>query len=307
MCEPFQTSQKTDFCVNLDELKKMETSPPKKQSMQKAAIETLLASMRETLSQQGNNRDVFVAIMDTEYTGENILKNFAPNVAIVIANLATAQILDERDFNIKPFQDSEWSTERIGSFWDKYASPKQYMEEIMAKDTGKHLRDVMDEFVEFLKKWNEQTHDALVLAFDHPEADVTWLSFYLNLCGYPTLHMLFGSFRPIVSIYWYSVGLSLTPLEHWLDVKDRIGRFNSLESVYLKFGVPWRNHGSKCHMALADARRVFGNLAEIDTLLRCNHHFGPSNCFHMSSSFLLKNMSITNQQQATQEPENKLD
>lgn len=269
-------------------------------------LEKVLFKLRSTMQLEQAFERLLIAVIDTEYTGESVVKNYAPNIAVVIADVYSGEILEELNLNIRPFRDSEWSKERVENFWVKFESPKQYMEDMKHKIPGQSIKKSMDELVTFLKKWDDACGNRLLLACDHPESDVVWISFYLNMAEYPTLDLLFGSFRPILSIYWYTVGLSLTTLEKWTRVKDSIGRFNSLESFYLRYGIPWRNHGTKSHMALADAKRVSANICEIDTLLRTNEYYGRCYWFQVASSLLMKTFISTNCSDS-QTDDNKLD
>jgi hypothetical protein len=223
----------------------------------------------------------YIAIIDSERTGDSFFNNWANNIGVVIRNLKTGEIEASIDLKIKAFVDSTWCSEKISNFWEKYSGPFEFREKILSEENSANfkiepLKKCMSDFVEFLKKWDEKSNKKLIIGVDHPEIDVTWLNFYLNICGFPMVSFLFGSeFRPIISIFSYNMGLSMTSFDNYaFFLKNYKKNFNSLEAVYQTLGIPWRNHGEKHHLAVEDATRISLNVYEVERYLQYIKYMG---------------------------------
>lgn len=246
-------------------------------------------------------QETYIAIIDSERTGESLFTHWTNNIGIVVKNLATNEIVGELNLNVAPFVDAEWCKEKLKNFWEKYSGPNEF-KALMLSESDKikiePIKVCIEQLVTFLIKWNDKCKNNLIIGCDHPEVDIVWINFYLNICGHNMITYLFGSFRPVISIFSYNMGLSLTSLHDYASFSGTgTKNFNGLEAVYKRFGIPWRNHGDKHHMAIDDATRIAHNVSEVERYIyflsfnriinsfadnaRLAFHFFANNCIRL--------------------------
>lgn len=225
---------------------------------------------------KGNGKPIYMIVFDCELTGPNLCKNALINLAAVCVNSSSGEEFASIDLFISPAEGKEWDEKTVEDFWNKQDHLLKVKHSI-EKGEGKPLKQAIKEFVDFLTKCYQESKGEIFIAADHSDVDCSWVNQELCNCGYPPLHLIFGTFNPIISLYSYYLGLSQHTLESWTATKKLIPKFSATEAAMKHLQLRKRSNVVKYHLALADAKAEVYNYRMIAPFLQHMKRFGNHN------------------------------
>lgn len=210
---------------------------------------------------------IFMIVFDCELAGPCLRKNALINLGASCVNCSDGKELASIDLYFAMPKEKEWDEKTVKEFWSKQDHLKD-LKKWIDEGNGKTCEQAMKEFVEFLNKCHELSHGDICIAADHADVDSSWVNLYLSQAGYSPLHMIFGYFNPVISLYSYYLGLSQHTLESWISTKRIVKRFSATEAAMRHLQLKTRPHITKHHLALSDARSEIGNYRSIAPFLQ---------------------------------------
>lgn len=201
---------------------------------------------------------IYMIVFDCELTGPCLKKNALINLGASCINCSTGKELSSVDLFLAVSKGKEWDQETVEKFWNKQDHLRELKRWIDAGN-GKSCEEAMKDFVDFLKRCYEISKGDICIAADHGDIDASWVNLYLAEAGYPPLHLIFGNFLPVISLYSYYLGVSQHTLESWVATKRIVKKFSSTEAVMRHLMLKTRPNATKHHLALSDARAEIFN------------------------------------------------
>ena len=143
-------------------------------------------------------------VLDTEFTGDDVLRNAMIELGAVLIKNSTSQIIDFKNFVINIPPGRIWNSTTRN--WMLQSQPTIELVEQIDKNEGIDLIDAMNQFVIFIKNCYQITNGDIIIGSDHIGIDNSWISVYLSIAGYLPLHKLFGTIDHQIDISSYHQG-----------------------------------------------------------------------------------------------------
>lgn len=130
--------------------------------------------------------------VDTEFTGPNLIQHSLVNVGAVLIN-PQGKVEKSLDLLLNLREGTTWNKKTLNEFWrtnDNLRSTVGILVENKALDYSQAM-DILEKFlidcgnITVLKDEFDPERDSLVILADRTHVDITWINFYLNLCGKP--------------------------------------------------------------------------------------------------------------------------
>lgn len=198
----------------------------------------------------------FIVIFDAEYTGPMLTQNAMIGLGAVLKRVYDNVTINSIDLILDLPKGRTWDDE-TKFFFSK--TPKlDELRRSVEEGRGLDIKCAMDRFYEFLLKCYIMTNGNMVLGANRLDIDATWINYYLSLCGYNPLHLIFKQCdRYLIDTNSFHLGCSLMTHEKVKEFETIQGiRFNCGEAALRTLQIKERSTIKSSHNALDDAEHT---------------------------------------------------
>lgn len=135
-----------------------------------------------------NRARTFVCV-DVEARGSSFIRNGMNALGLVVYSLRNGDVprlLKRKYWALAPLSGQTFEHECVEHFWKSSSRTQELMREFDM--TARPVADVMREFYELIAPYTGEFKVTIIN--DAPEFDIPFISYYLDVCGYPPLVML---------------------------------------------------------------------------------------------------------------------
>lgn len=199
----------------------------------------------------------FLIVIDCEMTGTMVTEHALINIGLTLMNVETEEVLDGLDLVLNVPEGKVWDEEVI-----EWAKPKSEIAEIIRivkAGKGLSVKEAMDQFCDFLWKYNKIYGEELVIGCDRLEVDATWLNYYLSLCGKKPLRLIFGKIKHVIDICSYHQGCSGMTHRNVREFSNTGKKFSANVAAFKHLNIRdwYPQHGEQyTHRAIHDSELI---------------------------------------------------
>jgi DNA polymerase III epsilon subunit-like protein len=194
-------------------------------------------------------------VIDTEFTGDDVLKNALINIGAILVRNSDDKEVDHLDLilNIPSGRGWDLSTRQ----WMLQQPEAVEIVQKVDKKEGLEFKDAMDRFVAFLKKCYSRVEGDMITGSDHLGIDNPWLNVYLSMSDYPPMHKIFDKLEHQVDIASFHQGCAQITHRHvkqW-NTENELKKFSANVAALRYFNI--RKPKTKyTHRAWMDAKYI---------------------------------------------------
>jgi len=203
------------------------------------------------------NSNYYFLSIDAEFSGPSIIENSMINIGCVLYNMNSeiGKFNLSLDLVIDLREGTTWNQECINEFWIKNLEPNKLRQRILNKINILHYKEAMNKFYQFYQNCYKISNGNLFILSDHIDIDATWINYYLNLCGFPSLHLLSNSFVPLIDLHsLYSGFAGILPDEIKIFENKNNLRFKAFNYLLYKYNVKEKPITIYDHRSINDAK-----------------------------------------------------